>query len=210
MLLANKKVAEFIGKRSKVKIEADPVLDERHETAVEMQVRTKNGDTYYKRIDIAAGFPPRSLTREEIIERFWNCVEYAEKPLGKGLFFMDGSAMASELISGEAAAGAHIHIYSVGGGICSSFRCLPGWPGEILILPQISVVSKRSKPQDSLEKEFFDIYADTIIRGTETTDEVADKLFTEVIDVASGKLTKREMRTGYRESITMYTTGPIL
>jgi altronate dehydratase large subunit len=137
-------------------------------------------------------------------------LEYAEKPLGKGLFFMDSPAMASELISGEAAAGAHIHIYNVGGGICSSFRCLPGWPGEILILPQISVVSKRSKPQDSQEKEFFDIYADNIVKSTETIDEVADKLFTEVIDVASGKLTKREMRTGYREPIAMYTTGPIL
>jgi len=65
----------------KIKIEADPVLDERHETAVEMWVHTGNGNTYHKRIDIAAGFPPRSLTRDEIIERFWNCIEYANKPL---------------------------------------------------------------------------------------------------------------------------------
>jgi len=137
-------------------------------------------------------------------------LEYAEKPPGKGLFFMDGSAMTSELISGEAAAGIHIHIYNVGGGISSSFRCPPGWTGEIPILPQISVVSNQSKPRDSQEKEFFDIYADAIVEGTESVDEVADRLFEEIIAVASGKLTKREMRSGYREPIVMYTTGPIL
>jgi 2-methylcitrate dehydratase PrpD len=65
----------------KISIESDPVLDERHETAVEMQVQTLNGDTYHKRIDIAAGFSPRSLTKEEIMERFWGCIEYAKRPL---------------------------------------------------------------------------------------------------------------------------------
>jgi altronate dehydratase large subunit len=137
-------------------------------------------------------------------------LEYGEKPKGKGLFFMDGSAMTSELVSGEAAAGAQIHIYNVGGGISSSFRCPPGWLGEIPILPQIAVVSKPSKPRDPLESEFFDIYAGTIIEGTESIEQVADRLFQEIIAVASGKLTKREMRSGYREPIVMYTTGPIL
>jgi altronate dehydratase large subunit len=137
-------------------------------------------------------------------------LEYAEKPLGKGLFFMDGSAMTSELIIGEAAAGMHIHIYNVGGGVSSSFRCPPGWMGEIPVLPQISVVSKLSKPRDSQEKEFFDIYANTIVEGSESVDQIADRFFEEIIAVASGKLTRREMRSGYREPIVMYTTGPIL
>lgn len=137
-------------------------------------------------------------------------LEYAEKPQGKGLFFMDGSAMTSELVAGEAAAGIQIHIYNVGGGISSSFRCPPGWMGEIPIIPQVSVVSKQSKPRDSQEKEFFDIYADPIIEGTESIDQIADRLFEEIIAVASGKLTKREMRSGYREPIVLYTTGPIL
>lgn len=137
-------------------------------------------------------------------------LEYAEKPVGKGLFFMDGSAMTSELISSEAAAGVHIHIYNVGGGVSSSFRCPPGWMGEIPILPQIAVVSKPSRPQDSQEREFFDIYADTVVEGSESVAQVADRLFEEIIAVASGKLTKREMRSGYREPIVIYSTGPIL
>ncbi len=139
-----------------------------------------------------------------------NVLEYGEKPPGKGLYFMDGSAMTSELISSEAAAGAHIHIYNVGGGISSSFRCAPGWMGDIPFIPQISVVSRRSKPHDSQESDFFDIFADTILEGTESVGEVADRFFNEVIAVASGKLTKREMRRGYREPIVLYSTGPIL
>jgi 2-methylcitrate dehydratase PrpD len=67
----------------KIKIEADPTLEERDETAVEMEVLTKSGDKYRKRIDIAAGFAERPLTREEITERFWNCIDYAKKPLSK-------------------------------------------------------------------------------------------------------------------------------
>ncbi len=137
-------------------------------------------------------------------------LEYGEKPPGKGLYFMDGSAMTSELISSEAAAGAHIHIYNVGGGVSSSFRCAPGWMGDIPFIPQISVVSRRSKPHDSQETDFFDIFADTVIEGTESVNEVADRFFNEVIAVASGKLTKREMRKGYREPIVLYSTGPIL
>ena len=137
-------------------------------------------------------------------------LEYAEKPQGKGLFFMDGSAMTGELIVGEAAAGIQIHIYNLGGGLTSSFRCLPGWAGGLPILPEIVVVSNPSKPRDSQEKECYDIYADTIIEGKESIDQVADRLFQEVIAVASGKLSKQEMRPGYRELIVMYTTGPIL
>jgi altronate dehydratase large subunit len=137
-------------------------------------------------------------------------LEHGEKPDGKGLYFMNGSAQTSELVSGEMAAGAHIHIYSTGGGITSSFRCTAGWGGEMPIIPQIAVVSRQSTPRDSQEKDFFDIYADTVIEGTESVDEVADHFFDEVIAVASGKLTKREMRKGYREPIVLYTTGPIL
>jgi 2-methylcitrate dehydratase PrpD len=64
-----------------IHVEPDPILDERDETAVEMDVRMKDRTRYNKRIDIAAGFAERPLTREEIMERFWNCVGYARKPI---------------------------------------------------------------------------------------------------------------------------------
>ena len=137
-------------------------------------------------------------------------LESGERPQGKGLFFMDGSAMTGELVGGETAAGVQIHIYNLGGGLTSSFRCLPGWAGGLPILPEIVVVTSPSRPRDSQEKECFDIYADTIIEGKETVDQISDRLFQEIIAVASGKLSKQEMRSGYRELLVMYTTGPIL
>lgn len=65
----------------KINVEADPNLEKRDETAVDMQVITKEGNTYSKKIDVAAGFPPRHLTNDERMERFWNCIDYAKKPL---------------------------------------------------------------------------------------------------------------------------------
>jgi 2-methylcitrate dehydratase PrpD len=77
-LINDRKIMDLI---EKIKIEPDPILDERDETAVKMQVKTKSGDLYNKRIDVAAGFPERPLATEEIMERFWNCTGYAKKPL---------------------------------------------------------------------------------------------------------------------------------
>ena len=78
------------------------------------------------------------------------------------------------------------------------------------MLPEIVIVSNLSRPRDSQEKDCYDIYADAIIEGKETVDQVADRFFQEIIAAASGKLTKQEMRTNYRELMVMYTTGPIL
>ena len=77
-LINDRKIMDII---EKIRIESDPILDERDETAVEMQVKAKSGDLYNKRIDVAAGFPERPLGTEEIMERFWNCTGYAKKPL---------------------------------------------------------------------------------------------------------------------------------
>jgi 2-methylcitrate dehydratase PrpD len=62
----------------KVHTEADPALDKRDETAVEMEVRTKSGATYHKRIDFAVGFAERPLRAEEIVERFHNCISFSK------------------------------------------------------------------------------------------------------------------------------------
>ncbi len=62
----------------KVHTEADPALDKRDETAVEMEVLTKGGSTYHKRIDFAAGFPERPLSAEEIVDRFHSCISFSK------------------------------------------------------------------------------------------------------------------------------------
>jgi len=65
----------------KIKVAPDPILDKRGETALEMQVLTKDGAVYHKSIDFPPGFPENPLTKEENAERFWNCISYAKKSL---------------------------------------------------------------------------------------------------------------------------------
>jgi len=65
----------------KVRVVPDPILDKRGETALEMQVLTKDGSVYHNSIDFPPGFPENPLTKEENVERFWNCVRYAKKSL---------------------------------------------------------------------------------------------------------------------------------
>jgi 2-methylcitrate dehydratase PrpD len=65
----------------KINVAPDPILDERGETALEMQVLTKDGAVYHKSIDFTIGFPENPLAKEENMERFWNCISYAKKSL---------------------------------------------------------------------------------------------------------------------------------
>ena len=58
--------------------------------------------------------------------------------------------------------------------------------------------------------EYFDFYAGDIIEGGESIAQAGARLFEEIVSVASGKLTKTEMHSGYRELLEMYSTGPVL
>jgi altronate dehydratase large subunit len=139
-------------------------------------------------------------------------LENAESPQEKGLFFMDGTASTIPLIVAEAAAGVQILIYSFGGGISVINRSLPGvGTTRLPILPIISVLSNAGKVTDKKLTEFYDVFANKILDGTETIQQVADRLFHEVISVASGKLTKLEMCPYiFGVPLEIYHTGPIL
>jgi altronate dehydratase large subunit len=133
-------------------------------------------------------------------------LEYGERPEGQGLFFMDSSAWPSILFLGMAAAGAQIFIFSVGGGLPAMFRSNPG-AGWVPIVPMMKIIGD---PNLKGELEWFDIYAGTIIEGEESVEQVGRRFFHQLVNVASGKLTKVEMRSGYREILDMYATGPIM
>jgi 2-methylcitrate dehydratase PrpD len=61
----------------KVNVVADPALDKRGETALEMQVLTRDGTVYTKSLDFPSGLPENPLTREENMERFRSCISFA-------------------------------------------------------------------------------------------------------------------------------------
>ena len=65
----------------KVRVISDPSLEARGHTPLDMKVFTVDGKEYLKKMDIASGFPGNPLTQEEHVERFWDCVAFARKPL---------------------------------------------------------------------------------------------------------------------------------
>jgi len=135
-------------------------------------------------------------------------LEWGERPQGKGLFFMDGSANTPEIFLGMAAAGSQILVFGFGGGLPARFRSLPAASGGGLpILPVIKILGN---PTDSREEEYFDIYVGTLIEGQESVSEAGERLLRQIIAVASGKPTKLETSPRYREIIEVYFTGPTL
>ncbi len=68
------KISEMTGK---ISVSSQPELNARGHTALTMEVKTTGGMLYSKSVDIASGFPGNPLTKEDHIERFRGCIEYA-------------------------------------------------------------------------------------------------------------------------------------
>lgn len=134
-------------------------------------------------------------------------LEWAEKVPGKGLYFMDGTANTPQVFVGLAAAGAQILSLNYGGGLPARFHNFTAANGGLPVVPVLKVLSS---PQDRQEMEYFDVYAGTIIEGHETVTDTGQRMLEEILAVASGKPTKQELYSRYREPLDMYQTGPIL
>ena len=76
--VANPEVVELI---SRISVLADPALDTRGHTAVDLEVTTRSGQIYKRALDIAPGFPGADLTDAEHEVRFRECMSYAPQPL---------------------------------------------------------------------------------------------------------------------------------
>jgi len=72
------KIMELV---QRVHVIADPALDRRGHTALDMKVSTKGGAVHQGSVEIAIGFPGNPLTQDEHEARFWDCMEYAPNPL---------------------------------------------------------------------------------------------------------------------------------
>jgi altronate dehydratase large subunit len=55
----------------------------------------------------------------------------------------------------------------------------------------------------------MDCYVGTIMEGTESLPSAGRRLFQELAEYASGKLTKAEI-SGYSNSMDIYVTGPVI
>jgi 2-methylcitrate dehydratase PrpD len=70
-----------------IHVTPDPGLDDPERPgsslAAHMKVTTRKGDIYHKAVDMPRGHPGNPLTREEHMERFRDCVDYAAIPVSK-------------------------------------------------------------------------------------------------------------------------------
>ena len=109
-------------------------------------------------------------------------LEYAQKPDRDkhGLYFMDTPGFDIESVTGQLAGGSQIVCFTTGRGSTT------GSP----IAPVIKIVGNPRTYEKM--KENFDINAGTIIEGKETIEEVGQRIWNEILEVASGKFTKTE------------------
>jgi altronate dehydratase large subunit len=108
-------------------------------------------------------------------------INYAERPTQKGLVWMDTPGHDIEQLTGMVAGGAQVVLFTTG-------RATPtGSP----IAPVIKIATNTAifeKMGDNI-----DLNAGTIIEGKETLQSVGQRLFDEMLQVCSGKLTKAEI-----------------
>lgn len=105
----------------------------------------------------------------------------AEKPKGKGLWFMDTSASAQETVTLFAAAGAIVHLFPTGQGN------VVGHPIEPVIKISGNEITVKTM------REHIDVDVSGILKGTMDYDVAGELVLKTLIKTASGKLTAAEI-----------------
>jgi len=108
-------------------------------------------------------------------------VDYAEKPTEKGLVIMDGPAHDAVCNTGMIAGGAQVIVFTTG----------RGTPLGAPVAPVIKVSSNSGIYRRM--KDNIDINAGDILEGEASMKSIGEQIFNEIIEVASGKITKAEI-----------------
>jgi (2R)-sulfolactate sulfo-lyase subunit beta len=104
----------------------------------------------------------------------------AEAPTGKGLFFMDSSSAAAEMVTLAAAAGSVLHFFTTG-------------QGNVVGHPVIPVVKISAHPRTVVEMaEHIDVDLSGVLRREQTLDQAADAISSVMERTINGRLTAAE------------------
>lgn len=121
-------------------------------------------------------------------------VDYAERPTQRGLVIMDGPAHDVVSVTGMIAAGAQVIVFTTG----------LGTPVGSAIAPVIKV-SSNSRVYRRW-RDTIDLNAGAILDGEESLRSMGERIFSEIVEVASGRMTKAEI-LGHRE-FAIHTIAP--
>jgi altronate hydrolase len=106
--------------------------------------------------------------------------EYAEPVRERGFVFMDTPGYDPVAVTGQFAGGANMMCFTTGRG-----SAIGGKPSPSIKIASNNVLWNR-------QQEDMDFNAGDIIEGAATVEELGEKLYRMVLDVASGKRTKSE------------------
>jgi len=123
--------------------------------------------------------------------------EYGVRPKVKGLVVMDSPGREPEILTGLAAAGATVIAFTTGRGAPQGFPFVP-----------VIKLTGNEKTWKNLQ-DHMDFSVCSVMDGTETLEEAGKRLLSELVNVASGKLTKAEI-SGYTSSMDIYMVGPVI
>lgn len=108
-------------------------------------------------------------------------LEYAYPVPGPGLWVMDTPAPAAESLTGLAAGGAHVILFSTGQGNIAGFPTVP-----VIKVSAHPETVKRMKPN-------IDFDASAIIAEDKTIEMIGQELLNHLVKIANGRLTKAEV-----------------
>jgi 2-methylcitrate dehydratase PrpD len=67
----------------RINVIEDKALEARGHTPLDMKVVTRSGKEYFRTMNIAPGFPGNELSSGDHEERFWDCINFAAKPIDR-------------------------------------------------------------------------------------------------------------------------------
>lgn len=123
--------------------------------------------------------------------------EYAEPVTAKGFVVMDTPGFDPPSVTGMVAGGANVVVFTTGRGSC--FGCKP--------TPSIKIATNTPMYERMIDD--MDINAGEILEGKSVA-EVGQRIFEEILAVASGKKTKSELHGIGEEEFTPWIIGPVL
>jgi len=123
--------------------------------------------------------------------------EYGVAPAVKGLVVMDSPGREPEILTGLAAAGCNVIAFTTGRGAPQGFP----------FVPVIKITGNR-RTWEKL-RDHMDVDVSPVMEGAETLPDAGKRIFEEILEVASGKLTKAEI-SGYTKAMDIYMVGPVI
>lgn len=123
--------------------------------------------------------------------------EYGERPAVRGLVVMDSPGREPELLTGMAAAGTTVIVFTTGRGAPQGFPFVP-----------VIKVTGNEKTWEHL-RDHMDLSVHGVMDGDESLRQAGQRIYGKILETASGVETKAEI-SGYAQAMDIYVTGPVI